>query len=212
PRFVMLPSGFLLLILPLCVPGDAMWARLYSGPGQTGEELYTEDYLAELSVVDFDEKAVSICAEGVWLVYENHKYNGAGMGTVTPIVASNECTDLPVETSGLVTSIRQAGSPTNASKPTLTLYAYTNFRGPEMYLTKDWSDLDIFNDESYSAIVTGDQPWTVYTYDNYQGSGTCLMPDQVITVGTESVSVGLFPTYTELGSAGAIRSASIGCA
>lgn len=62
-----------------------------------------------------------------------------------------------------VSSVRQAGSPSHPARPSLTLYSYTNYRSIEFYITRDWPNLGVFNDQAYSAILTGSQPWTVYT-------------------------------------------------
>ncbi|CAL4149636.1 unnamed protein product [Meganyctiphanes norvegica] len=203
-----------LLILPqvlATVSSSAVWAELYSGPGQTGSKFSTEDYIPDLAKYQYDDQAVSICAAGVWIVYEHHDYNSAGMGEKFVVFGNGDCIELPSELASKVTSIRQAGSPIVADRSSITLYAYTKFRGPELFVTRNWTNLYIFNDQTYSAIITGSQPWTVYTYDSYQGLAKCLVPDLTVTVGDVGVNVGLFPTYTELGSSGVIRSVQQGC-
>ncbi|XP_037774835.1 uncharacterized protein LOC119571735 isoform X2 [Penaeus monodon] len=169
-----------------------VWAHLYTGPDQTGARLTTEDYLNDLLLQDFDDKASSYCVSGV------------ALHILTPLITEPYL-------GGQVSSLRQAGSPISPARPSLTLYGRSNFRGQELYLTRSLSNFGPFKDEAYSAIVTGDIPWTVYTYDDFQGAGTCLEPQQWVTVGGEAVGVGLFPTYHELGSSGALRSARLGC-
>ncbi|XP_042873571.1 uncharacterized protein LOC122254122 isoform X3 [Penaeus japonicus] len=188
-----------------------VWAQLYSGPDQTGDRLLTEDYMGDLLLQNFDDKTSSYCVSGVWLFYEHRDYDGTGIGAVTSVVGGGRCENVSPELAEKISSARQAGSPSTPSRPTLTLYGRTHFRGKELYLTRNLSDFGPFEDEAYSAIVTGDIPWTVYTYDAFQGSGTCLAPQQWVTLGGEPVGVGLFPTYHELGSSGAIRSARQGC-
>lgn len=189
-----------------------VWAQLYTGPDQTGARLTTEDYLDDLLQRDFDDKASSYCASGIWLLYERPDYDEAGLGAVASVIGEGTCANLPPELTKKVSSLRQAGSPISPTRPSLTLYSRSLFRGKELYLTRNLSNFGPFKDEAYSAIVTGDIPWTVYTYDDFQGAGTCLAPEQSVMVGGAAVGVGLFPTYHELGSSGAIRSARLGCA
>ncbi|XP_063599931.1 uncharacterized protein LOC134776163 [Penaeus indicus] len=188
-----------------------VWAHLYTGPEQTGARLTTEDYLNDLLLQDFDDKASSYCVSGVWLLYERPNFDATGVGAAAAVVGEGSCADAPPELSKKVSSLRQAGSPISPTRPSLTLYSRSRFRGQELYLTRNLSNFGPFKDEAYSAIVTGDIPWTVYTYDDFQGAGTCLAPQQWVMVGGEAVGVGLFPTYHELGSSGAIRSARLGC-
>ncbi|KAK3893185.1 hypothetical protein Pcinc_002988 [Petrolisthes cinctipes] len=188
-----------------------MWTTLYSGALQTGERFNTHDYQPDLATLGFDDKTTSVCAAGIWILYEHHDYNSGGFGAITPVVSDSGCIDLPTDMVGKVSSVRQAGSPSDPARSSLTLYSYTNYRSTEFYMTRDWPNLGAFNDEAYSAILTGSQPWTVYTYENYQGSGTCLQPEQEVMVDGELVGVGLFPTYSELGSSGSIRSVRQGC-
>ncbi|KAF2363663.1 Gamma-crystallin-related [Trinorchestia longiramus] len=265
----------LVLVISYVQCQDDLWAEVFSAPDGEGASLYTKDYIADLTL--YLPGVSSVCGAGAWLLYEEPNYGSASSGDSEVFLGSGTC----VDTAFNVTSIRQAGSPTQLDRPTLTLYAYSEYRGIEFYITEDLPFLGVFSDEAYSAVVTGPEPWSVYTcggtdvmvarcggtdvmvarcrgtdvmvarcggtdvvvarcggtdvvvircggtdvvvircggtdvmvgrYDSYDGQATCLQPNESLLVGTTSVGVGVFPTYHELGSAGAIRSVRRGC-
>jgi len=174
----------------------------YDFPNRSGDSVVATNYISSLTDYNFNNRAESCCASGIWLLY-----SGKGYASRTWwIYGDNYCTNLPRQFFNSASSLRFTGAPDDMHFDTINFYAGEQFTGQEEYSYNNVPALARDN-QAQSAIVTGCSAWTIYQYDNYLGEAACLFPSS-----TTSCSPGFFPTTSSLAPlAGKISSVRRGC-
>merc|ERR1711915_798074 len=103
-------------------------------------------------------------------------------------------------------SMRFTGAPDDWTASTINMYYNEYFIGDEEYAYNDVSAV-LRNNAAKSVIVTGCQPWTVYSNTGYTGNCKCLYPEN-----TSTCKPGFYSTESSLGyMSRSISSARKGC-
>ncbi|XP_018024677.1 uncharacterized protein LOC108680375 [Hyalella azteca] len=185
----------------------------YTGPSQTGVHFDFLTYDADLNLVGLDNQIRSACQAGLWMVYENIEYNYFEPGNVCIVPALEDCFDLSAACSGMVSSLRYAGSSEGMNDDFYNMYGAINYQGLEFKGNNTSRDVGILQGDVSSVIVSGTGSWTFYTDREFNGASVCVVPDSKY-LGSDGTALnyGLFQNLGELGlSDGGIGSLIKGC-
>lgn len=227
--FTIIATALAVVLASSQTSAQAQSSCLYSGKESTGEYIcYSQTYVPHLQNNNFDNKANSFCATGIYLFYDYPNYNDGVNAQMEYVFGPNNyCGDFK-NLAGKASSVRFAGDPKNYRTDSLTLYHGSYFQGEEEYLLGNTPNLNIGSTAS-SFILTGSQPFTLYDQPNYLGNSVCIYPPKsdnwtpALIWDTNSVSVpngtirsvrkgcfGMRQVFTEASTRGVLNTTSAG--
>ncbi|CAL8128163.1 unnamed protein product [Orchesella dallaii] len=151
---------------------------LYDRTNYGGMSLTLTDYSFNLGTqYNYNDRAQSVCAIGIWIFYDDTSFGRGGSGRVQYVSNTGSqqyCFNLGDSVRGKLTSVRYGGHVTGLVESTFTLFEYTWFKGvAEEKFTASKPSLSL-SSRHQSIIITGTSSWTVYEGLNYTGASKCL--------------------------------------
>ena len=157
--------------------GQAIQQQLecYDGAGLT---TVFPDAISDLGKYGWDDKIISCCVTGTWILYTDTEFNNQDQGQpMYWTYGENTCLDLPDQFKNQASSLRYAGSRADWCFPSINLYYGPFFSGSESgWYFKDTPSLGDVVDVQ-SLIVSGEGAWTLYEGENYEGLSVCVFPN-----------------------------------
>ncbi|KAG7167506.1 uncharacterized protein LOC121868356 [Homarus americanus] len=191
-----------LLLLTLLVAGASAgpsYTTVFSEQNGQGSSLDISDYVPDLLVANFDNVIDSVRQTGMWIYYDNINYN-IDAGKVYFVHGIDISVNFPADYVDMSSSVRFAGSPFHMNEDTWTLYEGKSFTGQEYYGNEDSATLGNLAGKTFSIVLTGTSPWTVYCGENWVGISLCIYPDTDHDTGADGsvLDFGIYPDVTAL--------------
>jgi len=164
------------------------------------------DYIEDLSRIGFDNRVRSVCVTGIWLFYQDIRYNDAGPRGMEYVFGRDSyCVNIRT-IAGTISSVRYAGAPRDYNQDSLTIYEGDYFQAREEFILTNLANLNLAGNHK-SLIITGRSAWTVYDSPNFRGYSMCLRLPEPGSPAFINDLEKLDPVIPH----GAIRSVSKGC-
>merc|ERR1712080_84630 len=163
-QFIMMHATCCLLLLSLALSQAGSVTRLsasskvstrtsasqrltcYDYANRGGNSVVATDYIPNLQNYNMDNRISSCCFSGIWILYADQNY----------------CANVPAQFDNAASSLRFTGAPDDLRYDTLNLYFNDYFIGDEEFTYDDKPALN-YDNRAKSVIVTGCNPWTLYT-------------------------------------------------
>jgi len=173
----------ILFLVPVALMAQQPYAPrlvMYAERNEGGEYLIVpHTYVPDLRVQNFDDRTLSVCAIGLWMMYVNYNYNENNLSGVEFVFGRGPlptCTPFNlISLGGYVSSIRFVGSAEDYRSDSFTLFQEDWFQGQEEYLTVDTPSLGLAGNHK-SIVITGMSAFTIFDQVNYAGNSICLYP------------------------------------
>lgn len=153
----------------------------YDRTNYGGDSLHLIAQTPKFYNYNFNNRAESCCATGMWILYPDTYYR---TNSWTPksyyLYGNNYCTNLAWDYRNKASSARFVGHPNGYKLSAINIFRNREYAGEMVrcynggcqYFTKNGYTDRIGN----SLILNGCQPWTIYTGTYYSGSALCLVP------------------------------------
>ncbi|QQP49927.1 Beta-crystallin A1 [Caligus rogercresseyi] len=181
-------------------------AVVYDATNLNGNQLNIYGYKEDLSTDGFDNRIWSTRVSGIWLFYENIRFNSETSGLVFFAYGDSFSVNTLEDLNGRVSSVRNSGIGSTYKDISLNIYEKEGFAGEEEYFT---NDIPYLRQKNFgeSIILTGCLPWTLYSEKYFAGDRICVEPSDVI-----QCNPGMYPRLNDLpGFHNGVSSARIGC-
>ncbi|CAG7834146.1 unnamed protein product [Allacma fusca] len=146
----------------------------YEKDKRSGNNVFLDQsFYPDLRKQNFDRQARSTCVKGVWLFYASRDYSqneNEQMEYYYHVGDSENCVNFR-NIGGRVSSARYAGYSNNYRGSTLTVYEKTYFRAGQWMVDRESSDVGF---KGVSFIVTGNDPWTIFSERGFGGKWQCV--------------------------------------
>ncbi|KAG0701252.1 hypothetical protein GWK47_025339 [Chionoecetes opilio] len=184
----------------------------YTEQNLNGYYLNFDNYAPDLYTYNFDNVIDSVKQTGMWIYYENVNYN-LSPGKVYFVHGIDITVNFPAEYSDVTSSLRFVGSLEELNGDTITFYEGNSFTASEYFTLVDASSFGQMSGKISSVIVTGRNPWTIYSGEGFSGDRLCVYPNTDSDhVHDQYLDLGIFPNSQSLGVPdNSIRSVKKGC-
>jgi len=154
---------------------DTVGTTCYTNAGASGSYKDYFDYAPSLG--SYDNSFKSCCMYGIWMWYDLQDYNMVDFNQAMYYYWDEYgCVDFPSQFYDSASSLRYAGYSDTFKEDMINFYEGHYYMGDEHFYYNDAPSFGAYDNVGDSIIVTGCSPWTVYEYDNYQGSSVCFYP------------------------------------